>query len=47
MKASKKINRRYDRRQAGYEATMKSLSPSERAGFRRPGSKNPRKAGGK
>lgn len=45
MKVGKKVINAYDRRQRGYEATMRDLRADQRAGFRRPGSKNPRKAG--
>lgn len=45
MRPLKKIIKNYDRRQRGYEATLKSLDAKSRTGYRRPGSKNPRKVG--
>lgn len=45
MKVGKKVINAYDRRQRGYEATLRDLNSGQRSGYRRPGSKNPRKAG--
>lgn len=47
MKTSKKITAKYDRRQASYQQTLNSLPPNKQRAYKRPGSRNPKKAGGK
>lgn len=45
MKTNRKMLKAYDRRQNGHEATVKTLDSKQAKGFRRPGSRNPRKNG--
>lgn len=46
MKTIRKIDKRFNARQRDYQETIKRLNEVQKKGYRCPGSRNPKKAGG-
>jgi predicted DNA-binding WGR domain protein len=46
MRVGQKVLKAYDKRQREYDTMLRMVDSKHKAGYRRPGSRNPRKARG-